>query len=260
MFSHFLFVPKNGVAKVLIITRISTVLQDVRSLDAQIEKCKKYFHDYFNQSAEFVIIRSQGSGERLDTAALAEAESLIEGGTIDVVIAEDLGWIMRRARAVDFCELCDDVNTRLITINDAIDTAEKKWRRNALFAAMKHEEANEDTSDRLKRQMDHNFSVSGGCCNHVVWGIEKEPDCENDSGLKWNPLARKLDERFSAWMDEYGGNIHHWPVLEVLSMEKTLHQQTSPAYADRMDELDQLYDQQMLMDEFFEESPAEVYP
>jgi hypothetical protein len=69
-----------------------------------------------------------------------------------------------------------------------------------------------------------------------------------------------LDDRFSAWMDEYGSNIHHRPVRELPPIEKTPQQQTSRAYADRMDELDQLYDQQMLMDEFFEESPAEVYP
>jgi len=90
------------------------------------------------------------------------------------------------------------------------------------------------------------------CCDRAVDWERYSQDLLDQEG--------KLDERFSAWMDEYGGNIHHWPVLEVLSMEKTPHQQTSPAYADRMDELDQLYDQQMLMDEFFEESPAEMYP
>jgi len=103
-------IAKKGVLRVLIIARISTVHQDVRSLDTQIEKCKRYVHDNFGQSVEFEIIRSQGSGERLDSVALADAERLIETGTLDIVIAEDLGRLMRRTRAVDFCEQCEDVD------------------------------------------------------------------------------------------------------------------------------------------------------
>lgn len=152
MFNHSPIQPKNGKLKVLVIARISTVNQDIRSLDVQVEKCKKYIFDNFAEDAEFEVIRSQGSGEQLDTAALSESESLIETRTLDIVIAEDLGRIMRRARVIDFCELCEDVNTRLIAINDGIDTAETKWRRNALWAAMKHEESNEDTSCRLKHK------------------------------------------------------------------------------------------------------------
>src|ERR1700735_381522 len=94
------FLPKSAILIVLIIARISTINQDARSLLAQIELCKKYIRDrYGDHPIEFIEIESQGSGERLDRAELGEAEARIEGGTIDVVIAEDLGRIMRRTRA-----------------------------------------------------------------------------------------------------------------------------------------------------------------
>jgi hypothetical protein len=207
MFEYPNLTAKHGRLRVLIIARISTVNQDARSLLAQIELCKKWVRDRFPHDLEFVVIQSQGSGERLDREELAQAEEYVESGTFDVVIAEDLGRIMRRSRAVDFCELCEDYDTRLIAINDGIDTNEKKWRRNALFAAMKHEESNEDTSDRIKRQMDHNFSANGGCVNHIVWGIVKPPGCKGDAELSWDHKARKLI-RAAIWkIEKQGQNL-----------------------------------------------------
>ena len=183
---------RRGKLKVLIIARISGANQDPRSLLAQEEYCRKFVRDHFAGEIEFVTIASRGSGEWLDREELVRAEELVESGAFDLVIAEDLGRIMRRTRAVDFCEVCEDCKTRVIAINDGLDTLQKKWRRNALFAAMKHEESNEDTSDRLKRQMDHNFERDGGCVNHVVWGLVKPAGCAGDKDLCWDPAARRL--------------------------------------------------------------------
>jgi hypothetical protein len=186
------FAAKGSTLKVLIIARISTVNQDPRSLDAQIELCKKFVNERYKGPVEFFDIASQGSGERLDRVELIEAENRIESRKYDLVISEDLGRIVRRSRAIDFCESCEDCETRMIAINDGIDTVDKKWRRNAYFAAMKHEESNEDTSDRIKRQMDHNFISNGGCVNNFPWGLVKPPGCKSDAELYWTPEARSL--------------------------------------------------------------------
>ena len=85
-----------------IISRISTANQDERSLDAQAELCKRFLDQRYKGPIEFHPIGSQGSGERLDRAELTQAEECIESGKYDLVIAEDLGRIMRRAHAVDF--------------------------------------------------------------------------------------------------------------------------------------------------------------
>jgi hypothetical protein len=73
-------------------------------------------------------------------------------------------------------------------------------------------------------------------------------------------LEGAMDQCFAEWMDEYGRNIHQRPALDL----KVTAKPPALALLDRLDELDELYDRQMLTDDFsqsFEESSAqEVYP
>src|SRR5204862_8228239 len=116
--------PRNGVTLVvLIIARISTIHQDARSLADQIALCEKYVRDRYPGPVRFVPIQGRGSGEYLDRQELADAGAAIETREYDLAMTEDLGRICRRNRAVDFCEMCEDADTRLVAINDGIDTA-----------------------------------------------------------------------------------------------------------------------------------------
>jgi hypothetical protein len=45
----------------------------------------------------------------------------------DLVLMEDLGRMMRDVDAVKLCEFCKDHDTRLIAINDHVDTAQDNW-------------------------------------------------------------------------------------------------------------------------------------
>src|SRR5260221_399010 len=72
-----------------------------------------------------------------------------------------IGRICRRNRAVDFCELCEDADTRLVAINDSIDTAADNWRLCAFFASFKHESTNKDTSNRIRRSLRNRFKQGG---------------------------------------------------------------------------------------------------
>jgi len=71
----------------------------------------------------------------------------------------------------------------------------------------------------------------------------------------------QMDQRFAQWMDEYGRNIHHQP-LPDLTLKETPPPPPHPLTCfDRPEELDELYDRQVLADEFspfFDEQ--EVYP
>ncbi len=64
----------------------------------------------------------------------------------------------------------------------------------------------------------------------------------------------KINEVFTQWLDEYGLNVHHKPLFDPIPkpVAKAL------AYQDPFDELDELYDQQILMDDFpqFFEAPV----
>src|SRR5580765_3749722 len=58
--------PRRGSKlRVLIVVRISTVHQDPRSLDDQIALCQQYVRNLYQGEIEFIVIRSQGSGEIL---------------------------------------------------------------------------------------------------------------------------------------------------------------------------------------------------
>ena len=68
----------------------------------------------------------------------------------------------------------------------------------------------------------------------------------------------KIDVQCTAWMNEYGQNVHHKPLFDP--MPKPVAK--APAYRDPFDELDELYDQQMLMDEspqFFDAPVPEAF-
>jgi len=89
-----------------------------------------------------------------------------------LVIAEDLGRIFRRAHSQLFCELCEDYATRLVAINDNVDTGQDGWRVLAGFASVRHELYNADTSKRIRRSLRNRFlqgiaRVTGGLSQRV---------------------------------------------------------------------------------------------
>jgi DNA invertase Pin-like site-specific DNA recombinase len=192
LLNGFILAPRRGVELlVLIIARISTAHQDERSLDDQIALCRRYVLDHFPGRVRFRVIRGRGSGEILDRQDLAEAEAAVESRELDLVIVEDLGRICRRNRAIDFCELCEDAGTRLVAINDAIDTARDDWRFNAFFASLKHESGNKDTARRIRRSLRHRFE-QGGVVQTLPYGYSKPPGARTDGDVATDPAAEPV--------------------------------------------------------------------
>ena len=134
---HDYSVPKNGIAhQVIDFERISTPNQDERSLDEQNVYCRdRLRHLMPDAKLEFTTISGQGSGQYLDREEFLELCELVATGQYDIVIAEDLGRILRRMHAYIFCEEAEDSNTRVIAFNDNVDTIEENWRQAAFFAA-----------------------------------------------------------------------------------------------------------------------------
>ena len=152
------FQPKNGrILKVIRVGRISTINQDERSLDDQLAFLDKQVRELYGGEVEYTDIATQGSGEKLDREELGLLEELIESGEYDLVICEDLARICRRTRAVDICELCEDFETRLIAVNDHVDTWDEGWRDGAFISTWHHERSNRDTSNRIKRSIRNRF-------------------------------------------------------------------------------------------------------
>jgi site-specific DNA recombinase len=194
--------PRRGLELfVLIIARISTAHQDKRSLDDQTALCEKFVRDRYAGPVRFTHIQGQGSGEWLDRKDLADAEAAVESRRFDLVIVEDLGRVCRRNRAIDFCEQCQDAHTRLIAINDSIDTARDDWRLSAFFASFKHESGNKDTSNRIRRSLRHRFD-QGGVVQTFPYGYIKASGAKSDADVTKDPAAVPVYETVFRMLEE----------------------------------------------------------
>jgi hypothetical protein len=217
----------GGVLRAIGITRISTLNQDPKSLADQQALLRQWVRDRYDGPVEWTFIAGQGSGECVDRQQVVEADELVASGTYDLVVMEDLSRHMRRVHAVLFCEACEDMETRLIAINDDIDTC-KEWRLHAFFAAMKHEQSNKDTSLRIKRSLRNRF-LQGEVVQCPIYGYIKPQGAKNDGHLQKDSAAepvyqewfRKLNEgavfsEIADWLNASGVPIgpycraHEW--------------------------------------------------
>lgn len=195
-----LVVRHGRILVVVIVARISTDKQDPRSLEDQIAMCRAFIADSYDGEIEFVVIQSQGSGEHLDRSELRQLEEQIESRRVDVVISEDLGRICRRKRAYDFCELCEDFDTRLIAINDRVDTAVEGWEDAAFFSTWHHERSNRDTANRIRRSLNNRFD-QGGVVQFPIYGYIKPPGAKHDSELQKDTAAERITPEIMARLE-----------------------------------------------------------
>lgn len=93
MSDYSTLVPRNGhTLVVVIVARISGCQnQKELSLNDQVVHSKQEIAERYDGPCEFHIISTKAKGERLDRPELAEVEALIQSGTIDIIIMEDVG-------------------------------------------------------------------------------------------------------------------------------------------------------------------------
>lgn len=187
-------VARNGkLLKVLGIARISTDHQNEMSLEDQKQLYRRWLKEHTPLPFDLHCIAGRGSGECLDRAESREAEAAVESREFDLVLAEDLGRIFRRMQAYIFCETCEDFETRLIAINDYVDTFREDWRLTAFFAAMRHEAYNRDTGKRIRRTLRNRF-VQGGVFQCAIYGYIKPPGAICDDDVRKDPDAEPVYE------------------------------------------------------------------
>jgi DNA invertase Pin-like site-specific DNA recombinase len=177
--------------RVLGIARISTDHQDQRSLADQEALYRHWLDEHAGMPYELEMVSGRGSGECLDREEARKSRAAVESGRFDLVIAEDLGRIFRRVHAQIFCELCEDYETRLIALNDQVDTAQENWRIMAGFASMRHEMYNADTAKRIRRTQRNRFE-QGGIVQTVVFGYVKPAGSKTDADLRKDPAVEPI--------------------------------------------------------------------
>lgn len=187
--------PKNGrIFRVLGACRISTDHQDVLSLGDQ----EAYYRQHLDRTLgpdtyELTAISGRGSGQYLDREEYLELCEKVESGEYDIVISEDSSRIIRRMHFYLFCEMAEDNGTRVIAINDHVDTKEDNWRQAAFFASFRHESYCRDTSLRIRRTQRNRFT-EGRVFPCEIYGYIKPHAHATDDEVSKEPSAQPIYE------------------------------------------------------------------
>ncbi|MGZ0172539.1 MAG: recombinase family protein [Planctomycetales bacterium] len=190
--------PKRGGKHLLLgVCRISTEHQNEMSLNDQLALYHEWAKKEYPDGYEMDDISSRDSGEALDRAEFLDLSERIDSGRYDCVVTEDLGRMARRLHTVLLCEAGEDTRTRIVAINDRVDTFVNGWKQNAVFASLRHESYNEDTSYRIRRSLRARFAT-GKLPLRLIAGYESDgPGCLEENCHK-NPEAIAI---YDEWFD-----------------------------------------------------------
>lgn len=190
--------PKNGrYYRVIAVCRISTDHQSEMSLDDQRALYDEWLDRNLDGHRKVEVIAGRGSGEILDRAEYIDLCDRIDSGDYDLVITEDLGRICRRVHSLLVCEAGVDSATRVVAINDYVDTLDENWHQNAAFASVRHESYNRDTSGRIKRTLRNRFT-QGGIVQVLPYGYVKPHSGAADEECFKEPEAEPV---YDEWFD-----------------------------------------------------------
>lgn len=181
--------PRSGkVLKVLGIARISRVTQNEKSLDDQDAFYREYLLRVTDLEFEIKVLAGVGSGESLERKEYLQAWEEVESEKYDLVVCEDLGRLARRVHAQLFCEHAIDHGTRVIAINDQLDTANENWTQIAGLSAIRHSMYNADTAKRIRRSHRNRF-MQGEMIHLISWGYIVPPNAKFDNEITVDPVA-----------------------------------------------------------------------
>ena len=189
-------VPKNPDRElnVVAIGRISTAHQDVENIEASLRYIQDYLRRIYQGPLKITMLGEQASGMLTDRATIREAEELLAGGSVDLVIAEDLSRIYRNPRyQFAFVQNATDLGTRVICIGDNLDTADANWEITMGAAALRHGLHIPDTRRRVRRTATHSFH-RGGMVLKIRFGYRKLTREEAASG-QFGPTDLRIAKR-----------------------------------------------------------------
>jgi DNA invertase Pin-like site-specific DNA recombinase len=195
-------VPRDGrTLRVVAVCRISTEHQDQKSLNDQEALLRRYVSEHYDGPVKWSINAETESGEYLDRAGLADLNEAIQSGMVDLVVCEDLGRVCRRVDAITICEKAEDHDTRIIAINDHVDTAREDWHPNALLSVFRHEAYNRDTGKRIRRTLRNRF-MQGGVVQSVIYGYVKPPGTKMDTDLYKDKEAEPIFDKWFTMLED----------------------------------------------------------
>jgi len=184
-------VPRNGHTLIVgVVARISGCAnQKEMSLDDQIDHAKQVVAELDDGPVEYRVVSTKGKGEALDRPELADIEAMLRTRELDLLVAEDLGRIVRGTAASWLCGIAFDQGTRVLAPNDCVDTAEDNWEEDVISACRDHVGHNAHTSKRLKHKLMNRFKKSGGATPREVYGYVKPAGAKTYHQWLKDPVA-----------------------------------------------------------------------
>ncbi len=184
-------VPRNGHTLVVgIVARISGCAnQKEISLDDQVDHAKQEVASLYCGPVEYRIVSTKGKGERLDRPELAEVEDLLRSRELDLLVAEDIGRLVRGTEAARLLGIAVDHGTRVVAPNDFIDTADPTWEEDVISACRDHVGHNSHTSKRLKNKLMNRFRKFGGATALPIYGYTKTAEAKTYDDWQLVPEA-----------------------------------------------------------------------
>jgi hypothetical protein len=190
--------PRNGDTLVVgIVARISGGSnQKELSLGDQEDHARQVVAEMYGGPAEYRVIATTGKGERLDRPELAEIEALLRSRTLDLLVCEDIGRMVRGTEASRLCGIAVDHGVRVIAPNDCIDTAEDAWEEDVISACRDHVGHNAHTSKRLKQKLMNRFTKFGGATARPIFGYVVPPDAHTYADWRKDEAATAVYEEW----------------------------------------------------------------
>jgi len=187
-------VPRNGHTLVVgIIARISGCAnQKEMSLEDQEDHGKQVVAEEYDGPVEYRVIATKGKGERLDRPEIAKIEGMLRGGELDVLVAEDIGRIIRGTDVARICGVAVDHGTRVLAPNDCIDTFDDSWEEDVISACRDHVGHNAHTSKRIKHKKMNRFKKYGGATPCEIYGYDKPPDAKTYDDWRKSEAAAEV--------------------------------------------------------------------
>ena len=183
--------PRNGHTLVVaIVARITggPRQKDV-SLEDQEDHAKETIAEIYDGPVEYKVIATKGKGERLDRPELKQIEAILRTREVDILVAEDIGRLVRGTDAKRLCGVAVDHGTRVIAPNDCVDTSEESWEEDVISACRDHVGHQSHTSKRIKHKLMKRFERSGGATAREPFGFIKPEGAKTYDDWYKDPAA-----------------------------------------------------------------------
>jgi DNA invertase Pin-like site-specific DNA recombinase len=228
---------------VLIYARYSTEEQNPRSIEAQIEYCKRFLAALGIKDYELEIRQDvEMSGELRSRPGIDEVWRGVRERRWDLILVEDASRLYRHdSWAVELVGAAYDKKTRTVCINDRVDSAGpvEDWRPRLKEATRTHAQINWYTSHRIKRQQEYLWS-QGAAVGNLRSGYRRRPSTPaTEKEPAKGPYFDEIDERWAPEIhtayEKIAGDDPPWQVGKYVS-EKGLPKTSnsiSPEWTDK---------------------------